>query len=130
MNDGDLLQDLRSLEVELHQPLARSNVSRLDELLHESFLEFGMSGASLSKADILELLPVESQPSRIWSESYEISILADGVALLTYKAANADESGKLSKHTLRSSIWVQTSRGWQVRFHQGTPTDVFRERAT
>jgi len=129
MNVSDLLQHLRGLEVELHQPFVRSDVDRLDQVLHDSFLEFGKSGVRLSKSDVLELLPLESRRSRIWSESYELSMLAEGVALLTYKTAHADESGKLSGHTLRSSIWVRTPFGWQIRFHQGTPTDAFRERA-
>lgn len=130
MNDDDLLRNLRSLEVELHQPFARLGVNRLDELLHDSFLEFGKSGARYTKADILESLPAKGRSSNIWSEDYELSELANGIALLTYKAAHFDESGSLSNHTLRSSLWVKTSRVWQVRFHQGTPTDAFRERAT
>ena len=130
MSDSDLLRHLQSLEVELHQPLARSDVNRLDELLHDAFFEFGKSGASATKADILELLPAESGPSSIWSEGYELFKLAENVVLLTYKSAYTDKSGRLFKHTLRSSIWVKTARGWQVRFHQGTPTSVFREHAT
>lgn len=97
MNDDDLLQYLRRLEIELHQRLVRSHGNRLDELLHDSFLEVGKSGVTLDKADILALLPAESLSIRIWSEDYELSELADGVALLTYKAAYADELGELSK---------------------------------
>ena len=130
MSDDDILQHLRGLEIELHQWPTRSNVSRLDALLHHSFIEFGCSGAVLSKVDVLERLPADSRPRRIWSESFELSKLADNVALLTYRSANADASGALSKHALRSSLWIRTPRGWQIRFHQGTPTDAFLERGS
>jgi hypothetical protein len=130
MNNPKLLRHLRSLEVELHQPSVRADAGGLNELLHDEFLEFGRSGARFTKADILRSLPLERSPSRVWSEAYQLAILADGVALLTYRTAHADETGSLSRHTLRSSIWVRTPDGWQVRFHQGTPTEAFRERTT
>ena len=128
MKETSHLPHLKRLEIELHQPEVRTDIERLDELLHESFLEFGKSGVSFTKAEILKLLLEESRPSRIWSEAYECSLLSDSIALLTYKAAHADDSGVLSKHSLRSSIWIETPRGWQVRFHQGTPTGAFRMR--
>ncbi len=53
MTDDTLLSHLRDLEVALHQPEVRSDASRLDELLHDSFVEFGRSGRSYSKADLL-----------------------------------------------------------------------------
>jgi hypothetical protein len=31
--------------------------------------------------------------------------------------------GSRHRHTLRSSLWQRSSRGWQLRFHQGTPTE-------
>src|SRR3954453_16811424 len=51
-------------------------------------------------------------------------VLADGIALLTYATANEDVDGNRSRHTLRSSVWVRTASGWQIRFHQGTPTSA------
>ncbi|MBZ9559680.1 MULTISPECIES: DUF4440 domain-containing protein [unclassified Modicisalibacter] len=127
MNDSDLLQHLRHLEVALHQPLTRSDRGRLDELLDDEFLEFGKSGARLTKADILEWLPVERRADTIWSEGYEIARLAEDIALLTYRAAQADDEGNLSAHTLRSSLWIHSARGWRIRFHQGTATEAFRQ---
>ena len=44
MVTDDLLHHLRELEVALHQPDFRYDPARLDQLLHESFAEFGRSG--------------------------------------------------------------------------------------
>lgn len=35
--------------------------------------------------------------------------------------AHGGEDGSLAHHTLRSSLWLKTSQGWQMRYHQGTP---------
>jgi hypothetical protein len=125
MATNDLLLHLRDLEVVMHQPKLRSDVDKLDELLHESFTEFGRSGRSYSRTDILMELPLEDPSVAIWSDDFSVAEVADGVALLTYKSAHIDNTGQLSRYTLRSSLWQRTSRGWQMRFHQGTPTDIF-----
>lgn len=126
----DLLEQLRSLEVELHQPSVRSNVKRLDTLLHDSFAEFGRSGGSYCKADILRELPLETRHAAVWSQDFSVAHIADDTALLTYKSAHFDENGEASRYTLRSSLWLRTKRGWQMRFHQGTPTDAFARHDT
>jgi hypothetical protein len=43
MNPDNLLQHLRELEVALHQPDVRRDPAQLNQLLHESFAEFGRS---------------------------------------------------------------------------------------
>lgn len=125
MPADDLLQHLRELEVALHQSHVREDRARLDELLHESFAEFGRSGRSYSRADILEFLALELPPGPVWSQDFTLAEIAEGIALLTYKSAYVDANGELRRHTLRSSLWQRTARGWQMRFHQGTPTDAF-----
>ncbi len=66
----DLLQELRELEVALHQPQVRSDAGRIDELLHESFVEFGRSGRSYDKAHVLWELPAEQISEAIWSQDF------------------------------------------------------------
>jgi hypothetical protein len=130
MARDDLLIHLRDLEVGLHQPHVHSDVGRLDALLHDSFLEFGRSGRSYNKADILRELPLRQSAVTLWSQDFSLAEIADGVALLTYKSADLDANGAMSRHTLRASLWQRTARGWQMRFHQGTPTDAFARSAT
>ena len=130
MTTDNLLQHLRELEVALHQPDIRRDPSRLHELLHESFTEFGRSGRSYSRADIVELLSREVPRGKIWSQDFTVAEIAEGIALLTYKSAYIDADGELGRHTRRSSLWQRTAQGWQMRFHQGTPTEAFAKNAT
>jgi hypothetical protein len=116
------LEELRGLERELHKGETRRNRSRMETLLHPDFVEFGRSGTRYSRADVLEEFGPESALPAIHSEDFHMVILADGVALVTYTSAHLDVAGNAHRHTLRSSIWVLTNVGWQMRFHQGTPT--------
>ena len=122
---GDLMQHLRGLELTLQSLEVRRDRARLDELLHESFVEFGRSGRRYDKANTLEELPRDPATIVMWSQDFEVVELADGVALLTYRSASVDEDGALFCYSLRSSVWQRTERGWQMRFHQGTATEPF-----
>ncbi len=120
-----LLKTLRTLEIELHRPDVRRNPQRLNLLLHDAFTEVGRSGTVYSKADILAQLPKENADASIWSQAFSLAEVAPGVALLRYKSAHEDDAGTLTRHTLRSSLWVLSPGGWQLRFHQGTATAPF-----
>jgi len=130
LDSVNLLKRLRKLEVELHQPEVRSNANRLSELLHESFTEIGRSGQRYSRSDILEQLPVENRSGTVWSGQFSVEEIVPDLALLTYISAQIDASGGKSRRTLRSSLWQRTSKGWQVRFHQGTPAPVGKDCST
>lgn len=117
-----LLEELRSLETELHTNETRRNRQRMEMLLHPEFVEFGRSGRRYSRADIPEEFGSRSVLTVIHSENFSLVALAEGVALLTYLSAHVDAGGEQHRCTLRSSVWVCTDVGWQMRFHQGTPT--------
>lgn len=127
MRSDALLERLRGLELEVQRLEVRRDRARLDELLHESFLEFGRSGRRYVKADILEELPQDPNPMVMWSQDFEVAELADGLALLTYRSASVDENGDLFRHSRRASLWQLTEHGWQMRFHQGTATEPFEK---
>jgi hypothetical protein len=131
MTDGELLHTLQQLETELHQEVTRRNASRMEALLHPDFEEFGRSGRRYSRAEVLaEFTPAGALLPAVVSQRFALRRLGEQVALLTYVSAHLDASGHACRHTLRSSLWVLTSDGWQIRFHQGTPTDGFPENAT
>jgi hypothetical protein len=130
MRSIDTFQILRKQEVSLHQPELRSDRDQVDRLLHESFFEFGRSGQMYTKAEILEFLSAESSEEAIYSGDYSLTMVEDGVALLTYKSAQINTNGELSRYTLRSSLWQYTEPGWQMRFHQGTATNAFEKPAS
>jgi hypothetical protein len=116
-----LLDELRELETELHQNETRYNRKRMEALLHPEFLEFGRSGRGYTRAEVLEEFGPGNQLSAIHSGQFGLILLAEHVALLTYVSAHKDAKGVLYRHSLRSSVWVHTKVGWQLRFHQGTP---------
>jgi len=115
-----LLEELRNLETALHENETRHDQRRMETLLHPDFIEFGQSGKRYSRADILEFGQGEVLPL-IRSDNFELVVLGSGAALLTYVSAHVDAGGNSHRHALRSSIWVHTQVGWQMRFHQGTP---------
>lgn len=130
MDQMSLLFTLRELECELHQPKCRGDRERLEQLLAPDFREFGRSGATYTRHDTLAMLPSETQVPQIHAQDFVVKQLSDSIALLTYRSAHVNPSGDLFRHTNRSSIWRLNSSGWQMVFHQGTPTDPFDQSAT
>ena len=124
MNNFDpttLLEQLRALETELHSDKTRRDQQRMETLLHADFIEFGRSGRRYTRADILREFGLGKVLPLIQSSNFELVVLGEGAALLTYVSAHVDAGGNSYRQSLRSSIWVRTRVGWQMRFHQGTP---------
>lgn len=119
-----LADRLKRLEIELHQPEVRRNPERLDALLHDAFMEIGSSGAVHRKADTLARLLAEHGALTIRPDGFDVSELVPGVMLVTYQAVIGDRQSGAGRRSLRSSLWLHTTRGWQMRFHQGTPLPV------
>jgi hypothetical protein len=112
---------LKRLERRLQLPSVRTSRAQLDLLLADEFVEFGSSGAVFDKSAIIEDLladPANNRPRYATMKSVKVIWLADGVALVTYRATRSNS------HTIRSnrsSIWKRIDRRWQMVFHQGTP---------
>ena len=130
MNASALFESLRKLEVETHQPHVRTDHRKLAQLLHPAFFEVGRSGALYSRDMVLAEFGNQPPAYRVWSQDFQIALLAEGVALLTYRSAHIIADGTLDRHPLRTSLWQSTDQGWQLRFHQGTPSAAFEKRAT
>ena len=128
--NNTILSVLSTLECELHEPRVRRDRARLEALLHPSFSEFGRSGNAYTKTEIIALLLNEQESVRIHAQHFRVQILAEGVALLTYKSAHVTAAGVLERPSLRSSIWKLGASGWQLLFHQGTATTGFAQNAT
>lgn len=119
-----LLNELRELELTLHQrssPRYRENVLAL---LHEDFVEIGRSGTVYNKGAILENALSESDTT-IWSQDFDLVSPSSDSALLVYKTARTNEQENLHRHAMRSSLWMNTPQGWRLRFHQGTAIEPF-----
>lgn len=115
-----LLQKLQALEIELHHPGVRCSRQRLEHLLHPEFHEVGRSGRSYTRETIVKFLAAQESPPEVASEAFSIAELGPGAALLTYRSAHVEQNKALAHHTLRSSVWLKTEAGWQLRYHQGT----------
>ena|SRR6516225_3735841 len=125
-----LLDTLRKLEVETHQPHVRADRCKLMRLLHPSFFEVGRSGVVYSRDSILAEFRNHPQSYRVWSQDFQIEQITEGLALLTYRSAHLADDGTLERHTVRASLWQSTEKGWQLRFHQGTTMSAFAKHAT
>ncbi len=124
-----LLAHLRELETALHRPEMRRDPALQDRLLHPRFREFGRSGRWYDKAAILALMASEAGDAgaraTVHAQDFELEPMADELALLTYRSCHLQPDGSVTRAALRSSIWQRTALGWQMLFHQGTPTEGF-----
>ncbi len=117
----DIADQLRRSEETLLDPAVRTNRTRVAELLADDFVEFGSSGRIWTRDEIRDLLAGET-PAPIDMMDFECALLADDVALVTYRASRTDARTGTQLSSLRSSIWTKKSAGWRLRFHQGTRT--------
>jgi hypothetical protein len=124
MGANTLLERLRALESELHRLETRQNRGRMESLLHPDFVEVARSGRRYSRTEVLEEFALGGVLEPVRAEDFRLAELGPGVALLTYRSAHVSPTGNLSRQTLRSSLWVETTGGWRIRFHQGTPAEA------
>jgi hypothetical protein len=116
-----LLNHLQTLEVELHHPGIPCSHERLEQLLHPHFHEVGRSGRPYSRETVITYLASLSASPPVVSDAFLVAAMGTDVALLTFRSAHKTQDGSLELHTLRSSLWVKSVNGWQLRYHQGTP---------
>ncbi|HEY1896784.1 MAG TPA: DUF4440 domain-containing protein [Terracidiphilus sp.] len=117
----DIARQLRWAEESLLDPAVRSDRTIVAELLADDFIEFGSSGRTWTRDETLDLLTGEI-PAPIHMTDFECALLADYVALVTYRVSRTDARTGIQISSLRSSIWTKKPGGWRLRFHQGTRT--------
>jgi hypothetical protein len=119
-HEADTAAKLRELEEQLLQPDVRSSPDRVASLLSEDFEEFGSSGRVFDKAQIVAGLAAERSPVLRIARDLRVRVLAEGVALVTYRAVRRQPDGSEAS-SLRSSVWTVADGRWRMAFHQGTP---------
>jgi hypothetical protein len=116
---------LLDLEERLLRPRSRAEVA---QLLEEDFVEFGQSGQVYDRDETLAALfdgarastsngRVSNLPPSRKITEFKATLLASGIAWVTYRLVEARPAGAVS---LRSSIWRQSEGRWRIVFHQGT----------
>nr|MBO2515384.1 DUF4440 domain-containing protein [Gammaproteobacteria bacterium] len=123
MNPPEVLRCLVDLERQLHKLEVRRDPERLGTLLHTEFEEIDRSGRRYSREEILSEFHGGKTLPEIHSEGFELTTIADGIVLLTYKSAHIGEDGTRHRWTYRTSLWVRREQRWKLRFHQGTPIE-------
>lgn len=117
---ASLSEQLYALEARLLEPEIRRNRIEIEALLADDFREFGSSGRSYDKAQILDQLANEAGDIRYTVSQFRTQVLASDVALATYHVVRATEGEARHVGSLRSSIWKRQSERWRMTFHQGT----------
>lgn len=114
---------IKRLELRLQMPSVRSSRAQLDQLLADEFMEFGASGKTYDKRQIIQSLiadPGSQMPRHPALRNVKVIWLSDDVALLTFRSTQtqAGTADRLSAN--RSSIWKRNDGRWRMLFHQGT----------
>lgn len=110
--------ELRILEENLLRPGFRHNRASVAALLADGFREFGSSGRTWTKRQILDGLEAEA-PFKATINEFQAQELAPEVVLVTY-IVTLQLSESESRTSLRSSVWILRAYKWQMLFHQGT----------
>ena len=112
------LVDLELLEEGLWRAEVRFDLKRMDDILAPDFFEFGRSSRVYKREDTLGM-PAQPINAKLPLRDFKVRLLDTNVAQVTYvSAVTYDGVEELAR---RSSIWSRRERGWQLRFHQGTP---------
>jgi ribonuclease HI len=109
------LEFVMSLELELVAPDVRADAHRLDQLLHDDFVEVGATGRNLAAAELIDDLLATPLVDEITVSELAARPLAGDDILVTYRTSTTQGV------VVRNSLWRRGRRGWQLVVHQGTP---------
>ncbi|WP_326674275.1 nuclear transport factor 2 family protein [Streptomyces sp. NBC_01257] len=110
----ELREQIVRLESSLLGAEARSDVERLEQLIHHDFDEIGRTGRYWEREEVIRVL--HTLPDQVQAVTFDRVVeLAPGVAHIRFRT----EDARGVVH--RSSVWVREGDNWQQRYHQGTP---------
>ncbi len=112
-------EHIQDLEEKLWISEFRFNRHWIEQILTEDFFEFGRSGRIHSRLDCINT-PEQELKVELPLRNFHSEFLASNVILTTYISKVRENNDIVSSN--RSSIWLHTDNGWQLKFHQGTPT--------
>ena len=110
-----LSDHLLTLELQLLTPTIRTNPAALLTLLTPDFRDFGSSGLTYTREDILHVLGIEIAFTPPEITNFEARELTPTLALITYTSTRPE-----GPNANRSSLWTLRENRWQLLFHQGT----------
>lgn len=110
------IDELIQLEESLWLPETRFDLEYMDKILAPDFFEFGRSGKVYQRQDTLNI-PKQSINAKIPLKNIKVSKISDNAYHVTYISEVMENTVQIGN---RSSIWLKTPQGWQLKFHQGT----------
>ena len=117
----DLRKHLKELEERLFRDETRHSTAAIETLLSKDFREIGRSGRFYCYGEIVAALLTEVPDGLAQAEDFDVQLLAETIALATYRSVRKRHDGKIVE-TLRSSTWrLEEDDTWRMVFHQGTP---------
>lgn len=109
---------LTRLEEAMWREETRFDRAFMERALASDFFEFGRSGRTYTRQQILDL-PREPIDAQLPLQDLQLRLLGANTAQVTYNSVvryqDVVEFGR------RSSIWSKAGDSWVLRFHQGTP---------
>lgn len=113
------IRELKKLEESLWREKTRFDQKYMDEIMMPDFFEFGRSGRTYTRKQILKTPPGEIN-AKLPLRNFEVHPIDTNVFLVTYISEDAYDG--IAENANRSSLWLKTPKGWKLRFHQGTAT--------
>jgi len=107
----------RELEEGLWRQETRANREWLDGVLSPDFTEFCRFGHEYDRDHIINAPTVDIEVEFPF-EGFNVEVLAPGVVMVTYMNTVTYQGSTQSAR--RSSVWVETSDGWKLKFQQAT----------
>lgn len=110
---------LRQLEESLWRAETRFDREFMDVVLCEDFFEFGRSGHTYTREQVLAA-PAQPIDAVLPLRSFQVHVVTADLRLVTYVSVVRYEATEVSN---RSSLWIRAGSSWRLRFHQGTPAE-------
>jgi hypothetical protein len=114
-------EKLKELEESLWRAETRFDNEYMNKVLAPDFFEFGRSGRTYKREETLSGARPQTINIKFPLKNFSITLIDTNVALVTYISEVMYEEMEVAN---RSSIWLKTATGWQIKFHQGTPTTI------
>jgi hypothetical protein len=119
---SELSEEDRSVLIRLEEAMWREETrfdkSFMERALAPDFFEFGRSGRTYTRQQILDF-PREPIAAQLPLENFRVRLLDANTAQLTYNSKVRNQG--VVEFGRRSSIWSRSGDTWVLRFHQGTP---------
>ncbi|MDO8505130.1 MAG: nuclear transport factor 2 family protein [bacterium] len=109
---------IKQLEESLWIAKIRFDKEYMNSILSPHFFEFGRSGRIYKREETLSA-PFSEINAKLPLRDFKVHSITNDVVLVTYMSEVQYDELEVGN---RSSLWLKTSTGWQLQFHQGTVT--------